>query len=291
MTFFRSATLAVLISLLPAVAHAAPTAGLSRSVSLLAETGLPGVSLCHEIEHLSLKGIPLTSESIGYALSTDGCSSELYTPISSEEFRRLQINGHVPSALPLEPNLSTLQWTINAAVIVLLPMGILIFVLVQAGLFGRQRRMVEGSRLLSQGLSGFGGRKPVTLTEKDGLKLLAALCAMAQADGEVAPDEISRILIDVRNLTGRKITVQQVLEMSAALKLDGDDLKMICRNTKPGTARAILDAARRMAMADGSVSAAEQAVLEDLTHHFDLSHELVEGRMQRNGAIGAAQSA
>ena len=278
-----SLTLAVL-SATTSQAQAQRGIGTVETLVYVADFGASGQSLCHWVENIAFKRVPLTTESRGYVIAGNQCETEFFTPISTAEVQQAQINGLLDPNLPLVPKISQAQFFMNVAIFGGVGIAIIGALLVNFGLFRRQTRKVEKSSLLAGGLNSLrGAKKGKTVSKATATKAMAAMCFVAKCDGGVEGDEVMTIARMMKSLTGQSVPVAQVVHMLGQIpeQVDEEDYLFVSQGVKPAERHSILDAALAVAVADGAIAPAEYSVIAKLADYLDIKADEFRASLQR----------
>ncbi len=268
--------------------------GTVETLVYVADFGSTGLSLCHRIENIAFKQVPLTTESLGYVIAGNKCETEYYTPISAQDVQQAQANGLLDPALPLTPKISKAQLFMNVAIFGSVGIAILIALCVNFGLFRRQTRKVEKSSLLAGGLNSIrGSKKPKKLSKASATKAMAAMCYVAKCDGSVEGDEVMTIARTMKSLTGETVPVAQVVNMLGQTpdQADVDDYLFVSDGVKPAERHSILEAALAVAVADGEIAPEEFSVVSNLANYLDIKADDFRAALGRATAHLAPQPA
>jgi len=256
-------------------------ARLNDSLEFVTQTGLSGLSLCHVVETFTIQGIPLTSESKGYALAANQCDTDNFMPIEAEEIAAAQADGLIPADVPLVPSLSTFQRVKNIVIIG----GGIIFALgaiaLNLGYFRRSKKNVERSTILNQGLTGLFKSKGHRVSQKNATQILAAMCFVAKSDGDISNTETVQIMNLMKAYTGKSVTAQMVMTMLAetSQNVDDDELRALAHKRSPKDCEIILEAALAIAAADGQLHTSEYMLVSRIATALNI------GRIQFETAL------
>jgi len=244
-----------------------------ESLSYVSDFGETGKVLCHWVEHLTFKRIPLTAESRGYAVTYGSCETDAFTPLSEEEVLEAQANGLISSELPISPRLSKAQIFMNVVIWGGIGTVVVGTVLLNLGLFKKRRKAVEGSALMANGLTSLRGPKKPKPMKKDAVtKALAAMCHIAKCDGSVEGDEVMAIAKTIKNISGQSIPVAQIVAMISETPeaFDEDDYQMIAQGTSAEDCKRIFEAALSVAVSNGDIAQAEYSAVRSLAEALSI---------------------
>ena len=254
-----TAALAALVSANPA--EAARRGGSAEGLLFVAaidevdSTGAP-LSLCILEKTRTVLFIPLFRSAQEYVLATNQCATDSYYSIDPAKFAAAQAAGYLPANLPAEPELSTSQlisgmWGWALA----LPLAI----------FGFMKRG--------------GGSRPKLDSFAD--RVVAVMCAVARADGQVDDAEIYVMGDVLRQLTGRDYDLNQVAAYARSLSgdLSDRDLKKLGKGLNPAQCEALVQAAVMIADSDGNVEGAENHLIVRLSRALKVGGDRVDAML------------
>jgi len=117
----------------------------------VADTTIPApdggtVALCHLVDFMQVLFVPVYTGVEGYALSSDGCTGDMYRDLSAENLSSLQASGMIDVSIPAEPKVSLGQLAWGHAWLIAGAVGLLFrgLMLLLAG--GHRRRKSAAAR-------------------------------------------------------------------------------------------------------------------------------------------------
>lgn len=253
--FFLAALVAGATLGMADTAEARRGASESQFMDFVSKTTVPGpdgasLSLCHLITKHSVLFLPIYYQSNGYALATNSCDTNQYSPVDASLLASGQVAGFIPADIPAEPQLSfgqVLNGYISMAV------GALLAVAAALGVLANRRNRKARLALA-------GDASPFAM------RMLEVMSHAAKADGSIDGNEVGMIAAISQKLTGTTFATDRIVKM---IELSETSL------TKSGFARFgkgmnaaqkenLMRAALMVVASDGGIDKKEQAFVGGL---------------------------
>lgn len=253
----------LLLSLLigtPAQAFTTNT-GMFDGIEYLADTQIPGpaadtLSLCYATRDFRIFGYALSSDIVGYVLSSDGCNLIADRPFTQAQMETAQSLNLVDPALPSEAKNSLERNLRNYGIWVAVMLGLVAVII---------RRI--------KSLLGYDLRGP--MRKKAAQRILTAMCYVGKCDGIVAASEISLIGKTARRLTRRNVQAADVIRITdhIDMNLSPQDFIDFGRGLRDAEKDMMMRAAFFIALSSGRILPSEHAFLSDLAHGIGMPGE------------------
>ena len=279
-------TLALMPSQAEAKRYSVPSTGFGESLQFIAETdqvdpnGNP-MSLCYLGEGIVLLSAQMTFEVQGYVLAENRCEADSYFELSLQQMIMGKAAGLFPSNIPATPET---------------PADIK---LRNYGFFGLIAFLL-GAGLISKLVSSMGGLQAVTskrgsrksrYNDETAVHALAAMCYVATCDGDYDQREIKQISQTLGALTGCVYTPKQIIEMLNYTAQDSDAVSAIGADLSENDRHIVMEAAMRIAFADGKVEQVEYDAIARIANLLQVSAQVMRDLIQKIAKAGAGQPA
>lgn len=227
--------------------------GWTEDLDFVAETTIPGLSLCHLVKHRTVLFMNVTTESLSYAMAENKCEDDSYYLVGRAELIMAKREGVIPANIPDDPSITRAQAGRNYLIYGVGALAVLAFIVAKLGsLFGRRRNKKTGNDTV--------------------VRMLAAMCHVAKADGQIAQGEVATIIQTIHRITGQTLSVDQVTHMiqSSEVSMDLGDLRALGNGLNARDRAKVLEAAMSVAVADGEIAAQEFNYITDLARGLEI---------------------
>lgn len=262
--------IALVLGLMSATTAQAGAGRWGGDLRFVADTSIPApngngtIALCHLVDFMEIFFVPVYTIVEGYALSSDGCTGDMYRDISTENVAELQIAGFLDTSVPTAPRTS---------------LGAL--------LWGHAWLIIAGLGLIARGIGALtrGRRRPSSATP-DALAIhsLVAMSQVAIADGRIGDTEVEQIARILTRLTGTSYAPSQVMDMLRRLNPSPSDIEQVGQDLSERDRQIVLEAALNIAVADGEIHPNEYAVVSDLAQRMRIGADAFRGALTRISA-------
>lgn len=255
--FFSTCLVACVLVLVSTSAQArkgAVPSGWYETTDFVAETTLPGMSLCHLVKKHHIAYLPYRFESMGYVMAENACKAETFFPLNATQVAELQKSGLIDPAIPLVPQTSLrlrLQSYLLYAVIGIVVVGGIAYKL--GGSTGVRSRGRRGSKQTNS-------------------RMLAVMCQVAKCDGKIEAGEVAMIASTIKRLTGQDVGINKIAEIIRDTDLNNDlrHLSDIGKGLSPNDRLTVLEGALTVAVSDGVIAAEEYSFIQDLAQALEI---------------------
>lgn len=246
-------------------ARGAAIHGWSEKLLFVAETNIPGESLCHLVKENHAMFLPYWTSSLGYAIASNGCDTDSYMALTPDMLKSFQETGLIPKDISPEINVPMADRFVNFSVLGV-GAGLVLF-----GLGSKSGRRSAPKRVSGKQVSR-GNRSQLLPA------LIDVMCAMSMIDGNVDQKEVAVISDVYQKMTGRKITIEQIAKHFQSINgpVDFNHIADVFNATER---EILLEAAIRVATADGRIEDAEYEFIGDMTEAFDFGAEQIRNIM------------
>lgn len=235
--------------------------GVLPDLEFVADTEIPGpddskLSLCYITRDFRILGFTLASDITGYALSNDGCNTNISRLFSVEQMQTAQSLNLVDPDLPAVAKNSLERTVKNYGIWVGLALALIAVII----------RRVKSLMGLDP-----NGR----MRKKASERLLLVLCYVGKCDGMVAANEISLIGHTARRLTKRNVLAADIIRITDHLdmNLSTQDFIELGRGMRDREKDTIMRGAFYIALASGRILPAEHEFLSNLAHGIGMPGE------------------
>lgn len=238
-----------------------------ETLRFVAHTAIPptdsatSISLCHSIDQTALLGLPVYTQTKGYALAEYKCAAGTAQDLSAQHLADLQAAGFVSASLPSEAKANLVQFFWGHAVLVL--MGLLLFARSIINIIRHERRTKPAS--------------PDALA----LHSLVAMSQVAVADGSLETPKKQQISQILTRLTGQFYTVEHVSDLLDRLAPSADDLADVGLNLSDKDRQIVLEAALNVAVSDGHIQPKEYEIVTYLAERMRIGAEPFRSALRR----------
>ena len=279
-------TLAIMPSQAEAKRYSIPNTGFGESLQFVAETdqvdpnGNP-MSLCYFGEGLLLLSAQMTFEVQGYVLAENRCEADSYFELTLQQMIMGKAAGLFPANVPLVPE--------TPADIKLRNYGFygLITFIIGVGLLTK----LIASRGGLQAMTSKRGSRKSRYNDETAVHALAAMCYVATCDGDYDQREIKQISQTLSALTGCVYTPKQIIEMLNYTAQDSDAVSAIGADLSENDRHIVMEAAMRIAFADGKVEQVEYDAIARIATLLQVSAQVMRDLIQKIANAGAGQPA
>lgn len=229
--------------------------GWYEDTSFVAETSIPGLSLCHLVKKHHVAYLTYSYESLGYVLAEKSCDADSFWPVDASYIAQMQAEGSIAADLPTTPVFNLRQKIQGSLLYVLVGIGAIFFVMSKIG-----------------GATGLGRNRRPTKSKHADTRMLAVMCQVAKCDGKIEPGEIATIASVIKRLTGNNIPVNQIADMihNTDLYHDLPHLSALGDGLGEHDRLNLLEAALTIAVSDGSIATEEYAFIQELSHALQI---------------------
>ena len=282
MTFgkvFKTGFAALAFALVTTTAEArggAVPSGWYEVTDFVADTRIPGMSLCHLVKKDHIAYLPYSFESRGYVMAEDSCKADSFYRLNATQIEEMQNQGLLDSNIPLTPVFSLSQKIKGSLLYVVIGLGVLVAIATKLG-----------------GTTGIGGLKSRKSSKQANTRMLAVMCQVAKCDGKIEPGEIATIAAAIKRLTGNNIPVNQIAEVIHNTNLHHDlpHLSALGEGLNTHDRLNLLEAALTVAVSDGSIATEEYAFIQDLSHALQIKADDFRVSLRRIAGTLAPQAA
>ena len=256
-------TITLLLSLFlssPASAFV-PGSGMFSDIEFLSETQIPGpdgdtMSLCFATRDFRILGYSLSSNIVGYVLSSDECTATADRPFTKEQMETAQSLNLVDATLPSEARNSLERNIRNYGIWVAVFLGLIAVII---------RRL--------KSIMGLNMRGPMRNKAAD--RILTAMCYVGKCDGIVAAAEISLISKTARRLTRRNVQAAEVIRITDHIDMDLSEQDFIDfgKGLRDSEKDVMMRGAFFIALSSGRILPSEHQFLSDLAHGIGMPGE------------------
>ncbi|NCW67158.1 MAG: TerB family tellurite resistance protein [Marivivens sp.] len=279
-------TLAFVPSQAEAKRYSTPSTGIGESLKFIAETdqvdpnGNP-MSLCYFGKGIVLFSAQMTFEVQGYVLAENRCDADSYFELTLQQMIMNKAAGLFPSDLPLVPE--------TPADIKLRNYGFYGLIAFIIG-FGFLSKLI-GSMGGLQAMTSKRDTRKARYNDETAVHALAAMCYVATCDGDYDQREIKQISQTLSALTGCVYTPKQIIEMLNYTAQDSDAVSAIGADLSENDRHIVMEAAMRIAFADGKVEQVEYDAIARIANLLQVSAQVMRDLVQKIANAGAAQPA
>jgi hypothetical protein len=220
-----------------------------------APSGAP-LSLCHETRDLRILGYTVSSNILGYVLSSDRCTGQIERPFSQQQMETAQSLNLISASLPSVAR-NSLQRTIqNYGIWVAIALALVAVI---------WRRM--------KSLLGLDPTAP--MRKKATQRILTAMCYVGKCDGIVASNEIALIAKAAGRLTRTNIQSAEVIRITDHIDLDltPQDFVDFGKGLRDSEKDVMMRGAFFVALSSGRIIPGEYAFLTNLAHGIGMPSE------------------
>ncbi|WP_438986316.1 TerB family tellurite resistance protein [Marivivens donghaensis] len=279
-------TLALMPSQAEAKRYSIPNTGFGESLQFVAETdqvdpnGNP-MSLCYFGEGIVLLSAQMTFEVQGYVLAENRCEADSYFELTLQQMIMGKAAGLFPADVPLVPE--------TPADIKLRNYGFygLIAFIIGVGLLTK----LIASRGGLQAMTSKRGSRESRYNDETAVHALAAMCYVATCDGDYDQREIKQISQTLSALTGCVYTPKQIIEMLNYTAQDSDAVSAIGADLCENDRHIVMEAAMRIAFADGKVEQVEYDAIARIANLLQVSAQVMRDLIQKIANAGSGQPA
>lgn len=279
-------TFALLPTEAAAKRYTIPSSGFGESLLFIAETeqrdaeGQP-LALCYLGEGITLLTARLTFEAKEYVLAPNQCETDSYYALTLHQMIMGKAAGLFPSNIPEIPETPTEIKLRNY------------------GFFGLIA-LILGVGLISKLVSSMGGLQAMTskrgprksrYNDETAVHALAAMCYVATCDGDYDQREIKQISHTLSALTGCVYTPKQIIEMLNYTAQDSDAVSAIGADLSENDRHIVMEAAMRIAFADGKVEQVEYDAIARIANLLHVSAQVMRDLIQKIANPGTGQPA
>lgn len=247
--------------------------GWYEDLEFVADTEYPGLSLCHLVKHQSFLGIPLTTESIGYALAENKCDADSFYHFDAADMKEAQADGVIDRFIPIEPSISSGQQIGNYAwyAVVALVLG--------AFAFSKIRRFLPSSGGRNRGTAP--AQQPKGINPHVSEVILHAMCKVAKADGFADAREIAVIRNVYNQLTGEEIAQHLVTARLDTITghENHETLNQLGAGLSPEERQLMMQASLMVAVADGEIQREEHGLVMSMAKMLRISGDELRGML------------
>ncbi len=279
-------TLALMPSQAEAKRYSIPNTGFGENLQFITETdqvdpnGNP-MSLCYLGEGIVLLSAQMTFEVQGYVLAENRCEADSYFELTLQQMIMGKAAGLFPADVPLFPE--------TPADIKLRNYGFygLIAFIISVGLLTK----LIASRGGLQAMTSKRGSRKSRYNDETAVHALAAMCYVATCDGDYDQREIKQISQTLSALTGCVYTPKQIIEMLNYTAQDSDAVSAIGADLSENDRHIVMEAAMRIAFADGKVEQGEYDAIARIATLLQVSAQVMRDLIQKIANAGAGQPA
>ena len=279
-------TLALMPSQAEAKRYSIPSTGFGESLQFIAETdqvdpnGNP-MSLCYFGEGIVLLSAQMTFEVLGYVLAENRCEADGYFELSLQQMIMGKAAGLFPADVPLVPG--------TPADIKLRNYGFygLIAFIIGVGLLTK----LIASRGGLQAMTSKRGSRKSRYNDETAVHALAAMFYVATCDGDYDQRDIKQISQTLSALTGCVYTPKQIIEMLNYTAQDSDAVSAIGADLSENDRHIVMEAAMRIAFADGKVEQVEYDAIARIATLLQVSAQVMRDLIQKIAHAGTGQPA
>ncbi|MGJ8587667.1 MAG: TerB family tellurite resistance protein [Yoonia sp.] len=222
---------------------------------IAAPNGAP-LSLCYETRDLRILGYNVSSNILGYVLSSDRCTGQIERPFSQQQMETAQSLNLIDASLPSGAR-NSMQRTIQ---------NYGIWVAIALALFAVIWRRMKS-------LLGLDPTAP--MRKKATQRILTAMCYVGKCDGIVASNEIALITKAASRLTRTNIQSTEVIRITdhIDLNLTPQDFVDFGKGLRDSEKDVMMRGAFFVALSSGRVIPGEYAFLTNLAHGIGMPGE------------------
>lgn len=234
--------------------------GMFSDIEYVADTQIPGpdgvMALCYATRDFRIFGYTLSSDIVGYALSSDGCVASADRPFTKEQMETAQSLNLVDASIPSDAKNSFERNLRNYGIWIALGLGLIAVII---------RRI--------KSLMGFDLRGP--MRKKASQRILTAMCYVGKCDGIVTAAEISLIGKAARRLTRRNVQAADVIRITdhIDMNLSPQDFIDFGKGLRDSEKDVMMRGAFYIALSSGRILPSEHEFLSDLAHGIGMPGE------------------
>jgi hypothetical protein len=214
------------------------------------------LSLCHETRDIRILGYTVSSNILGYVLSTDRCTGQIERPFSPQQMETAQSLNLIDASLPSVAR-NSLQRTIqNYSIWVAVSLALIAVI---------WRRM--------KSLLGLDPTAP--MRKKATQRILTAMCYVGKCDGIVASNEIALITKAASRLTRTNIPSTEVIRITdhIDLNLTPQDFIDFGKGLRDSEKDVMMRGAFFVALSSGRIIPSEYAFITNLSYGIGMPGE------------------
>lgn len=247
--FAIAATALTTLSPTLAEARKGGVSGWYEELQFVAPTAMNGVSLCLLVKKSHIFYLPYWTEAKGYGLARNNCDVEEFFGLSSADLASYQANGIISPTVSRTPTLPAQARVMNY------------------GFMGLGGALALAAFSARRRLGGAERQQKKTLALQNAM--IEVMCAMALADGDVDQNELRVMAAIVQTITGRTITLKEVMQkfQQVNTSIDFHQMEAVFSHEEH---ELLLEAAIRIASADGRVDDSEYEFMHDMMTAFNI---------------------
>jgi len=142
-----------------------------------------------------------------------------------------------------------------------------------------------------QAVTSKRGSRKSRYNDETAVHALAAMCYVATCDGDYDQREIKQISHTLSALTGCVYTPKQIIEMLNYTAQDSDAVSAIGADLSENDRHIVMEAAMRIAFADGKVEQVEYDAIARIANLLQVSAQVMRDLIQKIANAGAGQPA
>lgn len=238
-----------------------PGSGMFTGIEFVADTEIPGpagdaMSLCYVTRDFRILGYSLSSDIIGYALASDGCTATADRPFTKEQMETAQSLNLIDASLPSEARNSVERNIRNYGIWAAVALGLIAVII---------RRV--------KSLMGLDNGGPMRKKAAD--RILTAMCYAGKCDGIVTAAEVALIGKAARRLTRRNVQAADVIRITDHIDINLSDQDFIDfgKGLRDSEKDVMMRGTFYVALSSGRILSSEHAFLSNLAHGIGMPGE------------------